>query len=151
MGGIKPGVEKLPRYEWQLYKKIINSLIKVKSRLPAFGDYAIAHPKVLKLDMRIVEPAATIRYTLEDSWCIVKGKNVRDHGFSQYRELSKQLSKTRHYCGATFSYGDDYIQKCADGTGNTGNLTTLRQVGTNHHIKKTTQDIASFYASLNLL
>lgn len=150
MGSIREKVEIVPRYEWQLYKKLIISLIPTKLRLPAFGDYAISHPNILQMDMRKVKPSATIRYTTDDSWCIVKGigMNVRDDGFTQYHDLCKKLVTPQHFCGATFSYGDEYIQKCADEKIGTGNLTTWRQVGTNHHIVKVTQDIANFYASL---
>ena len=147
MGSIKEGVETVPRHEWQLYKMLVNGLREAKLRLPSFGDYAINHPKVLELDMRKVKPSATIRYTVDNHWYIVKGKNVRDYGFEQYHELSKKVFASRYYCGSTFSWGDDYIQKCANEHGKTGSLMTWRQVGTNHHIEKVTRDIASFCAA----
>lgn len=147
MGGIKKGVETVPRHEWQLYKMLVNGLRKARLRLPSFGDYAINHPKVLELDMRKVKPSATIGYTVDNHWYIVKGKNVRDYGFEQYHELSKKVFAARYYCGSTFSWGDDYIQECANRHGKTGSLMTWRQVGTNHHIEKVIRDIASFYAS----
>ena len=126
---------------------LVNGLRRAKLRLPSFGDYAINHPKILELDMRKVKPSATIRYTVDNHWYIVKGKNVRDYGFEQYHELSKKVFASRYYCGSTFSWGDDYIQECANRHGKTGSLMTWRQVGTNHHIEKVTRDIASFYAS----
>lgn len=147
MGSIKEGVEIVPRYEWQLYKILIDGFRKARLRLPTFGDYAISHPKVHDLDMRLAKPAATIRYTVGGSWYIVKGKNVRDYGFEQYRELSKKIVDSRYYRGSTFSWGDEYILKCSNGNGKTGNLSTWRQVGTNHHIEKVTRCISSFYAS----
>ena len=151
MGGIKKGIKILPRYEWQLYKKLITNLINAKLRLPTFGDCAIAHPNILQLDMRIIKPSATIRYTIDDNWCIVKANNVRDYGLKQYHELSKKLVTSQHYYGETLSYGDGYIQKCADKKIGYGSLSTWRQVGTNHHIEKVTRDIANFYASLKIL
>ena len=146
---VKKGGEIVPRYEWQLYKILVDGFKKAGLRIPAFGDYAISHPKVFELDMRTVKPYATIRYTIDDNWYIVKGENVRDEKygrFKQYRELSKKLIDSKYYYGSNLSWGDEYIQKCAYG-GKTGNLTTWRQVGTNHHIVKVTRDIASFYAS----
>jgi hypothetical protein len=148
MGGIRQGIEVVPRYEWQLYKKLIATFTEAKLRLPSFGDYAISHPNVLKMDMRRVKPSATIRYTIDDSWCLVKGKNVKDFGLTQFYELSHNLANSRHYFDSTFSYGDKYIKDCADKKVGNGNLTTWRQVGTNHHIEKVTCDIANFYASL---
>ena len=149
MASIEKGGKLVQRYEWQLYKILVSNLQKDRLRLPTFGDYAISHPKVLIVDMRIVKPSATIRYTTNDAWYIVKGENVRDYAYRQYRRLSEQVESSRHYCGPTFSWGDQYIQECADGTGSTGNLPMWRQVGTNHHIEKVTRDIASFYASQN--
>lgn len=147
MAGIKKGGEIVPRYEWKLYKILVAGFRKTGLRLPAFGDYAINHPKISKVDMRIVKPYATIRYTIDNHWYIVKGGNVRDSGYEQYRELSKRVQASRQYCGHAFSWGDNFIQDCACGQGKTGNLSTWRQVGTNHHIEKVTRDIANFYAS----
>jgi len=147
MGGIRRGGEIVPRYEWQLYKMLITGFRKAGLRLPAFGDYAINHPEIAELDWRVVKPPATIRYTIDDRWYIVKGDNVRDYGFAQYHGLSQQILASRYYCGPTLSWGDGYIQTCADKNAKTGNLSTWRQVGTNHHIAKVTQDIATFFAS----
>jgi len=147
MGSIKEGVEVIPRYEWQLYKMLVDGLRKAKLRLPTFGDYAISYPDVPNLDWRIVKPSATIRYTVNDRWYIVKGKNVRDYGFKQYRKLSKKVIDSRYFFGSTFSWGDNYIQEWGNGERSKANLTMWRQVGTNHHIAKVTRDIASFYAS----
>lgn len=148
MGGIKEGMVSIPRYEWQLYKKLIIALKKESLRLPCFGDYAISHPNVLELDMRKVKPSATIRYTIDDNWYIVKGKNVKDYGLAQFHALSQNLVNSQYYHGPTFSYGDEYIQDCAKNKAGNGNLTTWRQVGTNRHIEKVRQDISSYYASL---
>jgi len=147
MGSVKKGGEIVHRYEWKLYKMLVAVFKKTGLRLPTFGDYAINHPKELELDWRVVKPAATIRYTIEDGWYIVKGDNVRDYGFEQYHKLSQNVLASPYYYGPTFSWGDGYIQTCTNKSAKTGNLSTWRQVGTNHHIAKVTQDIASFYAS----
>jgi len=152
MSGIKKGGEVVIRHEWQLYKMLVAGFRKAGLRLPTFGDYAINHPEIPELDWRVVKPSASIRYTIDDHWYIVKGDNVRDEKygkFKQYRKLSRIVLDSRYYCDSTFSWGDNYIQECADGTGKTGHLPMWRQVGTNHHIEKVTQDIASFYDSLN--
>lgn len=146
LGGIKIGVTTIPRYEWQIYKILINRLIKAKLRLPTFGDYAISHPDIPDLDWRVVKPPVKIRYTIDDRWYIVKGKNYRDYGYGQYQKLSEKILNSVYYHGPTFSWGDEYIYQCANG-GKTGHLTMWVGVDTNHHINKVTQDIASFYAS----
>lgn len=146
MAVIKEGMEIIPRYEWQLYKKLIASLRRTKLRIPTFGDYVIAHPKVIEMDMRLIKPSATIRYAINDNWCIVKGKSFRDNR-TQYHELCKKLVVSPHFFSADFSYGDDYIQKCAEKKEGCGTLSTWRQVGTTHHIEKATQDIANLCAA----
>ena len=149
MANIRKGGQAIPRYEWQLYVLLVANFQNAGLRVPTFGDYGISHPKVVIVDMRIAKPSATIRYTTNNDWFIVKGENVRDHGFKQYCNLSKQVLDSCYYCGRTFSWGDEYIYQCAN-SGKTGNLTMWRQVGTNHHIEKVTRDIASFYDSLNI-
>jgi len=147
MKGIRKGSEIVPRYEWKLYKSLIAGFRKAGLRLPTFGDYSINHPEIPELDWRVVKPPATIRYTIEDGWYIVKGDNVRDYGYKQYHKLSQIVLASGYYYGSALSWGDSYIQTCTNKSAKTGNLSTWRQVGTNHHIVKVTQDIASFYAS----
>ena len=146
MGGIMLGVTNIPRYEWKIYKILVESFRKAKIRLPTFGDYAISNPNVPDLDWRVVKPTVKIRYTIDDSWYIAKGKNYRDFGYGQYHELSKKILDSDYYYGQTFSWGDKYIQQCANG-GKTGNLTMWLEVDTNHHIEKVIRDVASYYDS----
>lgn len=134
------------RDEWILYKAIVANAPEVL-RLPTFGDYAIAHPELPSLDMRLLKPSATIRYTIDDAWRISKGNNVRDYGFGQYKGICFELSVDSAFQGETLSWGDAYIKKCGAGIESTGNLTTWRGVGTNHHIAKIVSDLASFHAS----
>ena len=147
MAGIKKGGEIVPRHEWQLYKMLVAGLRKAKLRLPTFGDYAISHPQVLEMDMRVVKPNATIKFTIDNGWYIAKGNNVRDYGYEQYHDLSKQILTSRYYRDSPVSWGKEYIRECANRSATTGNLTKWVQVGTNHHIEKVIRDIASFYVS----
>ncbi len=143
MGGLKLGASIIPRNEWRLYTSLIRRLIVSGIRIPTFGDYGINHPDVLLLDMRLVKPSATVRYTIEDGWLILKGSNVRDYKYGQYRGLCKEVVESVYYSGTTFSEGDKYIHGCAQGTESTGHLTTWRWVGTNHHLEKVVQDVAN--------
>lgn len=145
MAEITIGSGAIPRFEWLLYKKLIAGLKKAGVRLPAFGDYVINHPDVSQVDMRLVKPSATVRYTIDDAWLIIKGPNVRDNGFGQYRALCKAVVKSGYFLGSEFSAGSEYIATCSAGTSKTGNLTTWRRVGTNHHLEKVVRDISSFY------
>lgn len=143
MAEVKKSPDTITRYEWLLYEQLINKLANEGMRIPTFGDYGINHPKVLDLDMRLVKPSASIRYTIDKAWLIIKGPNVRDNGFAQYRDHCRTLVASPEYMGPGFSYGDLYIEQCAAGVGRTGNLTMWRQVGTNHHLQKVVADIAN--------
>jgi len=143
--GLGPSIK--PRGEWKLYKFLVDNLRSSDIRIPTFGDYGINHPDVLALDMRIIKPSATVRYTIDDNWLIVKGLNVRDNGGGQYRQLCQSVISSGHYCGQPYSMGDKYIYDCAQGTVSTGNLTTWRWVGTNHHLTKVVRDVANLSGS----
>jgi len=143
MAEIGMGSTIIRRWEWTLYKRVVELLMDSGHRLPAFGDYAINYPDVPLMDMRLLKPSATIRYAIDDAWLIVKGKNVRDYKFEQYRKLCQVVMGSPHFLGAQFSVGDQYIANCAAGRGKTGSLSTWREVGTSHHLEKVVRDIAS--------
>ena len=143
MGQLNLGIQTIERAEWKLFKQYCNQL-KAIERKPLFGDYAISHPILPQLDMRLIKPAASLRYTIDDGWYVHKGKNVRDNGFSQYRNICSKLVESRHFLGESYSPGDKYIRECSEGTASTGNLSVWRWVGTNHHITKVVHDNANF-------
>ncbi len=147
MGEVPRGLSKRPRKEWLLYTLLIQSLKDAGTRIPSFGDYGISHPDVVSLDMRIVKPSASVRYTIDNAYLINKGLNVRDNGFAQYHRLCQQIVESKHYCGEAYSEGDKYIKGCAQGIASTGRLTTWRWVGTNHHLEKVATDIANLPVS----
>ena len=147
MGGVKMGASVIIRNEWRLYKSLTRRLIVSNVRIPTFGDYVINYPDVPLFDMQLAKPSATVRYTIDDGWLIAKGPNVRDYGFGQYKQLCNEVVKSTHYCGKEFSSGDRYIYDCALGAAKTGNLTTWRWVGTNHHLEKVVQDVANLYVA----
>jgi len=151
MAEVKKSPSTIRRSEWLLYKMLIENLQKTKTRLPVFGDYGINYPSVDLVDWRKVKPSAKIKYTAHDSWFIVKGPNVRDNKFDQYRDLCQTVINSPHYSGADFSHGDKYIADCARGIGKTGNLTTWCMVGMNHHLEKVVADIANFFGSSGTL
>jgi hypothetical protein len=138
----------LPRLEWDLWK----SLQKRPAALPRpdliFGDYAMAHPIGKTLDPRTMRMSANIRYTTENDWLVIKGRNVRQYGFDQYFELCRLLVDRPEYSGRDFSWGDGYIASCAESTQGPGNATTWRKVGVNHHITLVTRGLANLKAAV---
>jgi hypothetical protein len=128
------------------YKAFIQALGR-ETRLPAFGDYAVAHCDLLEeKDMRFIKPLAKLRYAIDDQWYVAVGKNVRDHGYEQFRELCAGLVRKPFYGPSELSEADRYIKECAEGGGKTGNLTTWVWVAVNRHLSKTSSDLANLHA-----
>lgn len=147
MAAVARGLTTIERDEWNLYRLLASRLIARNVRVPAFGDYGIAHPDVLEIDPRFLKPAASVRYTVDDGWLIAKGLNVREHKFDQYRELCKLVAASGQFAGPDYSPADRYILDCAAGIASTGNLTTWRWVGTSHHLTKVTRDLSTLAGS----
>lgn len=146
MGQMKLGGQVIERSEWLLYQqfqpKALDSGIKIQ-----FGDYAIAHPSLPQQDMRLLKPAASLRYTIEGGWYIGKGTNVKDNGFGQYAGMCKSLVDSGYFNGPNFSKSDLHILECSENRASTGNLPFWRWIGTNHHITKVVHDLANFHAT----
>ncbi len=132
----------ISRAEWKIWCELARNKNKLK-RLPTFGDYGIAHPEIIDYDPLLMQTSASIRYTTDEEWLILKGASTKRYTFSQFINLSKLLIKRTEYCGSSFSWGDNYINDCANKKVTTGNLTTWRKVGTNHHLTFVTNRIAN--------
>lgn len=146
MGKLKKGHQTIERSEWLLYNTLLAKFNESEQAIQ-FGDYGIAHPSLPAQDMRLLKPAASLRYTIDDAWYIGKGTNVRDNGYGQYADICSSLIDSGHFLGKSYSDGDSYIYKCGKSLGSTGNLTSWRRVGTNHHITKVVRDLANVYAT----
>lgn len=136
-------VTTLPRREWELWSMLQRRPKLLPRQDLIFGDYGIAHPVPKELDPRTMRMSASIRYTTRDNWLVIKGRNVRQYGFEQYFELCRTLVGRAEYSGALFSWGDDYISKCAQRESGPGNATTWRKVGTNHHLTFVARQLAN--------
>ncbi|MBV9503047.1 MAG: hypothetical protein JO138_27045, partial [Acidobacteriaceae bacterium] len=142
LSDITPGISSLARAEWALWSQ----LRKDTDSTFWFGDYGISHVDVREIDPRLMVASASIGYTAENEWLIFRGRSLREPrygGYAQYRTLSTQLVNHPSYSGPRFSWGDDYLFKCAHSLAGTGNLTTWRQVGTNHHITFVVRQLAN--------
>jgi hypothetical protein len=135
--------ELVPRQEWTGYKAVIRAL--GERRLPAFGDYAAAHPDLVELDMRLIKPFAKLRYAIDDKWHIAIGTNVRKDGFEQYRDMCELLLSQPYSDKPSFSEADRYIADCAKGAVSTGNLSTWVWISTNRHITKVVADLSKLH------
>jgi hypothetical protein len=140
-------IVRLPRHEWDLWKMLQRKPDLLPRRDLLFGDYAMAHPVAKTLDPRTMRMSANIRYTTQDDWLVIKGRNVRQYGFSQYFDLCRLLVERPEYSGRAFSWGDGYIADCAEHIQGPGNATTWRKVGVNHHLTLVTRGLASLLPS----
>lgn len=127
----KNGTKQVDRVEWSVWKKIIaDSLFK---RLPHFGDYGIQHPDgVEDFNPLYMTPSAAIRYTLDETWLLIKGESMKQGG-AQFRGLSKLLMSTDNYYGSTHCEGCTGVQQCASGELPAKSLEVWRKLGTAHH------------------
>ncbi|UHG92551.1 beta family protein [Spirosoma oryzicola] len=143
LSGIPAGSERqIPRLDWELYKALVSKNLR---RLPSFSDYSIAHPEINEMDPRMMNISASIRYTTQDSWLIMKGRVIKKYGSDQYHQLCRELLDRPEYKGKDFSWGDDYIKQCAEGQVGPGNSTTWRKVATNHHLELVVDQLANLY------
>ena len=144
------GISILPRNEWLLYKRLVQDLGNAGIRVPTYGDYAINHPAAMHLNMRFIYPKAAVKYTVLDKWFISRGEQIRGKngiGLQQYSDLCDAVVESAYYCGPAFSWGDDYLLKCAKKQIKPGGQSRFREVGTSHHIEMVIHDLSTLGAS----
>ncbi|MBN2239006.1 MAG: beta family protein [Dehalococcoidales bacterium] len=134
MSGFEPNsISLTARAEWQLWTTLFYNSSKIP-RMPTFGDYTVVHPELLEIDPRYMQLGSKIKYTYDNDWIIVKGTSIRRGGSDQTRHLCRDLIALDEYLKQEFSWGDRYIQECADEIAGVGSQTTWVSVGVNHHI-----------------
>ncbi|MDP2876730.1 MAG: beta family protein, partial [Holophaga sp.] len=87
----------ISRGEWKLWQGLVAP--KLLRREPNFGDYTIVHPNPFEMDPRVMRSGAKIKYTTQEDWLVLKGKDLRNNGFVQYRDLAQQITELEYYCG----------------------------------------------------
>ena len=145
MSGFNSGVGSLERGEWSIWKALQSTNI---TRKPKFADYGISSAQLIdNINPRFMNPSASIRYTANEEYMIFKGRGLRTQGYEQFHTLSEEIVSHPCYSGPDFSWGDKYIEQCAERNCGSGNPTTWRQVGTNHHIETVVSQISTLYGS----
>jgi hypothetical protein len=138
----------LPRRDWLYWFNQIKDG-PVLPRRPSFGDYTIQHP-VYSEPPKGGNPSASIRYTADNYWVIMRGEGLRNEGgpgFAQYWANASLLSGRTEFKGPEFSKGDEYIYNVGQQTKKTGNPRTWLFAGINHHLALVTYQIASAFGS----
>jgi hypothetical protein len=137
----------IPRFEWENWNKIIEK--GELKRTPIFADYTIRYP-VYDQSMEFYHPTASIKYTLENSWFLLKGKKLK---FEMYLGNAKLLmNDSKHYYGENFSAGDKFIADKGrhydkyvldPSIKGTGNNPQWISAGINHHLVCTAQQLSN--------
>jgi len=139
--GIAKGQDELPRHDW-LFFQTFTSKLPSGMRRPNYGDYTIVHPDFTPQDMRKIKSAGKIVYTTDKYWWVKKGSAFRGNE-GQMHDHCKALVGSGFFKGNNYSYGDDYIAKCADKKAPPSNLTRWKDVAINHHMMHVLNDLAT--------
>lgn len=136
----------IPRGEWNFWKAILSQQRMNSQRLYSFGDYGplpIAPAYYYNVPM---QPAAKIRYTIENNWMFLKGLVFATHGGQQFRQMCVNVMTSPEFRSRVVSWGDEFIEACANQSGSTGNLATWVSVGVNRHVAFCLNQLASLNA-----
>jgi hypothetical protein len=138
------GEHLLPRTEWDYWKQLARARLL---RIPTFGDYASLHP-FLQPPFPGMNPSASIRYTSDDAWVVMRGEGLRNEGgagYAQYPANAQSLMARPEFCGRDFSFGDNYIYERPLNKDNPGNTQNWVTAGVNHHLTFVVRQIASLF------
>jgi len=149
--GMRVGEHVLPRLDWRAWRDQVTAHPPLP-RLPAFGDYTVQHP-VFREPGFGLNFSASIRYTAEDDFVVMRGEGVRNDdgpGYSQWPANAMMLCERPEFRGEGFSAGDRYIKEMSaeverNGSGRTGGPGTWLQAAFNHHLTLTVRQISSLF------
>jgi len=138
----KNDVHYLERTDWISWKDQVTS--KSLPRKPIYSDYTIQHAEYIMREGQFY-PSASIRYTSDDYWIIMRGEAIKRDGpgSAQWQANAMLLCDMPEYCNPTFSEGDKYIKEISLQRKETGNTTTWLRAGINHHMTFVVRQIAN--------
>ncbi len=150
---MRVGEHVLPRRDWRAWRDQVTAHPPLP-RLPAYGDYTIQHP-VFREPGFGLNFSASIRYSAEENWVVMRGEGVRNDdgpGYSQWPANATLLCERPEYRGEDFSAGDRYIKEMSEeveknGSGRTGSASTWLQAAFNHHLTLTVRQISTLFDS----
>jgi hypothetical protein len=105
----KPGQYQVQREEWSRWAAEIVDSADLPRR-PSFGDYTIQHA-AYREPVKGANPSASIRYTSDTYWVIMRGEGLRtpgSAGHAQYPANAELLCGRKEFRGPEFSAGDAY-------------------------------------------
>lgn len=135
----------IQRLEWISWRDQAVALSS-DTRLPNFSDYTVQHARCVAKRPGRMRYSASIRYTIDDSWMVMRGEDAFKKGgpgFHQYPDLAIMLCDLPQYCGEGYSSGDRYIKEISLQTAETGAAPQWLQAGINHHMTFVVRQLAS--------
>lgn len=137
-------VAELPRLEWALWRLLSGP----ENRQPSFGDYCVQHPNPQSdFNPRFMDSSAQLRYTIDSNWFVARGRGVKATGNAQIHDLARLVVAHPQFSGAAFSWGDEWLDNCANNRCTPANQGTWRKVTTNHHLKFVVTELASLFGT----
>ncbi len=140
------------RSEWKAW---LNDLFPKRynlPRLPIFSDTCIQHPRGVEgFNFRTMKASATIRYTLNDEWLLIKGESTKiKSAKEQFPNIATRLvygNLKPQYLGSAHCRGCYAIRASAEGLKEDNTPEAWRTIGTVHHIETVTHRIADLLYS----
>ena len=137
----KPGGELL-RHDWILYG-VLGSRLPASIPRPNYGDYTIVPPSFsASIDFRKAKPAGKLIYTSGPKWLVRKGGALNSNR-AQMHDHCAHILDSGAFCGADFSDGDEFIEKCGKRTVKPTSPTRWKEIGISHHIMHVLKDLAT--------
>lgn len=134
----------LQRSDWITWKNQTTRDVSLR-RMPTYSDYTIQHA-VYRRHAGRLRYSASIRYTAEDSWIIMRGEDVFNRagpGFKQYPDWAILLCDLPEYCGEEYCVGDKYMKDMSQQTEKTGDASEWLRAGINHHMTFVVRQLAT--------
>lgn len=143
LSGFAVGIHLVTRHEWAVWLANRTSA----GRTVLYGDYATIHPVPVEegLDPRTMNPTASVRYTFEANWILLRGHGTRNRGgpgFAQFFSHADTIHSIPEYRGEAYSFGDEKIARIHRREEGQGNLETWITIGVNHHIAEIVDQLA---------
>jgi Beta protein len=133
----------LDREEWTTWRDEIQ--LPGDWRRPVFGDYA-TQPAIYSPSAAF-PGSPTIRYSVDEEYIVLRGRGGYGSVGADYRQFighARFLREQPYYCAVTRTPGDDYVDRIASSSIETGNLTTWRVASLQRHLGVVAAQVAEF-------
>lgn len=142
--GFRLGQHRLERSDWTIWDSI-EPQIRTDRLQIHYSDYTTQCANY-RPPPEFANFSASIRYTSNQHWVIMRGEGVFNEGgpgYSQWPANARLLIDRAEFCGQDFCYGDNYIWEMATNPKSTGNPETWLRAGINHHLTYVVRQIAN--------